>query len=378
MAEVRYLISDAAKQVDVESHVLRYWEDELELQIPRNEMGHRYYTDYYIRLFRQIKDLKEKGYQLKAIKNALNKMSGAMGDIIITEDYMEEDMKAAWKESRMRERQMKERARAQKKAAQAGKREMDESQMDGGEYGGKDCGGRDYSGKDYSGRDYDGSAGGENVQNSGTCQGDMEKEQVYQDKQVIRLHENQAYNPAHDQAHSQVYGQKYSQTSGQASGQGNKGGQNQENEPDQQQDTTEMMADFPEGDEELHTLQAVQITTEKMEQFQQLMNHVIGHAMDVNMERISREITNEVNETISETICETVSETVSDQVTDRVMKEVEYLMRVNDEREEERFKQLDETIRAYQKNGKGRAEAAATKMPFFKKKRFGKSGKKLF
>ena len=38
----RYIISDAAKMVDVEAHVLRYWEDELELPIARNEMGHRY------------------------------------------------------------------------------------------------------------------------------------------------------------------------------------------------------------------------------------------------------------------------------------------------------------------------------------------------
>ena len=42
------------------------------------------------------------------------------------------------------------------------------------------------------------------------------------------------------------------------------------------------------------------------------------------------------------------------------------------------FRQLDETIRSYQKQGKGRAEAAATRMPFFKKKKFGKSGKKMF
>ena len=34
MAEVHYLISDASKKVDVESHVLRYWEDELELDVP--------------------------------------------------------------------------------------------------------------------------------------------------------------------------------------------------------------------------------------------------------------------------------------------------------------------------------------------------------
>ena len=42
MDEMRYTISDAAKMVKVESHVLRYWEDELALEIPRNEMGHRY------------------------------------------------------------------------------------------------------------------------------------------------------------------------------------------------------------------------------------------------------------------------------------------------------------------------------------------------
>ena len=38
------LISDAAKEVRVESHVLRYWEEELRLPIKRNELGHRYYT----------------------------------------------------------------------------------------------------------------------------------------------------------------------------------------------------------------------------------------------------------------------------------------------------------------------------------------------
>ena len=41
----RYMISDAANIVNVESHVLRYWEEELELAIPRNEMGHRYYME---------------------------------------------------------------------------------------------------------------------------------------------------------------------------------------------------------------------------------------------------------------------------------------------------------------------------------------------
>ena len=68
MEQKRYIISDAAGLVKVETHVLRYWEEELELKIPRNELGHRYYTPENIEEFRRIKDLKEQGYQLKAIK----------------------------------------------------------------------------------------------------------------------------------------------------------------------------------------------------------------------------------------------------------------------------------------------------------------------
>lgn len=104
------------------------------------------------------------------------------------------------------------------------------------------------------------------------------------------------------------------------------------------------------------------INAEKMARFQSVMNHIIGRAMDANLDRLAREVSN----------------TVSEDVTDKVMKEVEYLLRVSDEKEEERFRQLDETIRAYQRQGKGRAEAAAAKVPFFKKKKFGKSGKKMF
>lgn len=65
------LISDAAKEVKVESHVLRYWEEELHLPIKRNELGHRYYTVEDVERFKQIKSMKERGLQLKAIKMIL-------------------------------------------------------------------------------------------------------------------------------------------------------------------------------------------------------------------------------------------------------------------------------------------------------------------
>lgn len=68
MGEVRFMISEASKQVDVESHVLRYWEEELGLKIGRTEMGHRYYTNDDIQLFRCIKKLKDEGMLLRELK----------------------------------------------------------------------------------------------------------------------------------------------------------------------------------------------------------------------------------------------------------------------------------------------------------------------
>ncbi|MCH5271357.1 MAG: MerR family transcriptional regulator [Lachnospiraceae bacterium] len=66
-----FLISDAARQVKVEAHVLRYWEEELGLPIKRNELGHRYYTEEDVKRFLEIKDMKERGLQLKAIRMVL-------------------------------------------------------------------------------------------------------------------------------------------------------------------------------------------------------------------------------------------------------------------------------------------------------------------
>ncbi len=72
-AEKIYMISDAAKKVEVEAHVLRYWEEELEIPAKRNEMGHRCYTEEDISRFRRVKELKEQGLQLKAIRQMLKK-----------------------------------------------------------------------------------------------------------------------------------------------------------------------------------------------------------------------------------------------------------------------------------------------------------------
>ncbi len=225
MDETNYSISEAGKLVGVESHVLRYWEDELQLEIPRNGKSHRYYTELHIRLFQKIKELKEKGYQLKAIEQVLKKM---------------------------------------------------------------------IDGEDEGNPDGLLEQNAVNILKEGNVEGEMEGEAKIR---MLQKKENTA-----------VLG-----------------------------------------------------TQEKMEQFQQLMNHVIGQAVGQAI-RDNNEV---------------LSQEISRQVNDRMVQEMEYMMRVNDERQEERFKMLDEQLRAYQKESKGKAEAAATRLPFFKKKKFGRSGKKL-
>ena len=97
MAETRYIISDAARMINVEPHVLRYWEEELAIQIPRNELGHRYYTDKEIQLFENIRDLKEKGFQLKAIRLIISTLNedAPFGKTGSEDEHMTEEELAA-------------------------------------------------------------------------------------------------------------------------------------------------------------------------------------------------------------------------------------------------------------------------------------------
>lgn len=69
------LISDACKQLNMEAHVLRYWEEELGLPIMRNEQGYRCYTNAQLLMFQRIKILRDANFQLKAIKLVVPRLS---------------------------------------------------------------------------------------------------------------------------------------------------------------------------------------------------------------------------------------------------------------------------------------------------------------
>lgn len=69
--ETRYTVRQAAEMTGIKAYVMRYWEDELDLRIQRNELGHRYYTEYDIQLFLNIRELKKRGLQLRAIRDLI-------------------------------------------------------------------------------------------------------------------------------------------------------------------------------------------------------------------------------------------------------------------------------------------------------------------
>ena len=73
--EQRYTVTRAAEILGVRASVLRYWEEELDLHINRNEQGHRYYTGYDITLLGNIKELKKRGLALRAIKDVIPKIA---------------------------------------------------------------------------------------------------------------------------------------------------------------------------------------------------------------------------------------------------------------------------------------------------------------
>ena len=73
MEEKIYSVSEAVRLVGVESHVLRYWEEELGISIRRSSQGHRLYSERDIELFGKVREWRQKGLQLKAIRLLLNK-----------------------------------------------------------------------------------------------------------------------------------------------------------------------------------------------------------------------------------------------------------------------------------------------------------------
>ena len=72
MIQQIYSVTEAAKELGVEAHALRYWEEELGLTIERNAQGRRIYTRENIKMFQDIMTWKEQGMQLKNIREMIH------------------------------------------------------------------------------------------------------------------------------------------------------------------------------------------------------------------------------------------------------------------------------------------------------------------
>lgn len=251
-----YLISEASRLVDEESHVLRYWEDELALKIPRNDLGHRYYTEVQLEVFRTIKELKQQGYQLKEIKQYLEEMEKDKSSMIHKE--LERD------EPSMLHTRTPESGGA-------------------GERGGNGDTGSALPGSDAS-------------------------EEVRPGADFAGAKLSRAGQPESELSEMGLPGAKIT--------------------------ALQEAADIP------LTLPTDARQQARMKEFRELMTDILADVMVAGMDRMTDE--------------------VSDRVSCRMIKEMNYLDRERENREEARFKELDEAIRRRQKRGKYRAEAAAT------------------
>lgn len=241
MKEKRYFISDAAKELEVESHVLRYWEEELNLDIPRNEMGHRYYREEEIQMLQCIKELKARGFQLKTIKQILLELQEGKGQAV-------------------------DRLNEMKKAERAGQETRGTEE---------------------------------------TILRDLHRTEKEQEpKMPVR----------------------------------------EEEVSDAREVSDKVVPIHTGGFSEL----AVE-HDQKMQEFEEIMGRIIGHAMKENSHILGRE--------------------VGEQVSGRVVKDVDYLLRMREEREEKRFQNLDSTIRQYQRAKKEVAAARMDLKPRSKKKK---------
>ena len=90
----------------------------------------------------------------------------------------------------------------------------------------------------------------------------------------------------------------------------------------------------------------------KMEQFQLILGNIVTNALQEN----NKSLTDEMSKNVS----------------DSVIKEMDYLLRLKEEREEERFKKFDEMVRGLQKENKKTASKNTEK----KRRFFGKKNKK--
>ena len=61
---MEYTVTKASDILNLKPYLLRFYESEFELDIPRKKNNRRYYTEKELELFRKIERLKDKGKKI--------------------------------------------------------------------------------------------------------------------------------------------------------------------------------------------------------------------------------------------------------------------------------------------------------------------------
>ena len=282
MKENKYTISEAAKLLSVENHVLRYWEEELELNIPRNELGHRYYREEEIQLLHCIKELKNKGFQLKAVKEVLPDLEQKklidIHKLLTTQEELEnQELEEAQREARQEKDSQREREVQHEKDIQIESEQQKNSKLYSSEESSRNTfGNNSGNNKKGSTNNRNSNRNHNNASNNGTAKEDR-------NCKVVAIHQNESAALAQHE--------------------------------------------------------------EKMQQFEEIMGRIVGKAL--------REQAENLGDAMGNHLC------------NKMLREVDELMVEQEQREEERYKKLDEAIRNTQK---ARQEIAVSKDGIFKKK----------
>lgn len=67
----KYSITELSERLKVTDHALRYYEKEFGINIPKDERGRRFYLPEMANIMYQIKNMRDEGLEIKAIKKIL-------------------------------------------------------------------------------------------------------------------------------------------------------------------------------------------------------------------------------------------------------------------------------------------------------------------
>ncbi|MDP4092040.1 MAG: MerR family transcriptional regulator [Bacillota bacterium] len=75
----RYTITELSQLLNVTTHALRFYEKEFNLSIPKDNRGRRFYPTEFANVMYQIKNMRDEGLEIKAIKKILDS-EGIVGE----------------------------------------------------------------------------------------------------------------------------------------------------------------------------------------------------------------------------------------------------------------------------------------------------------